>query len=660
MAEHVFSDPLLDVYYHENTQLLEQLEGIILNCEAGTYSEKATNEIFRVMHTIKGSSTMMNFSNVARLAHTMEDLFSYIRSEQPEHADYTVLSELVLQGIDFMKLEFYKIRNGHPMDGDETSLVSELQQYLAMLSSQHEEAHVKAIVFFEDEYQMENVRAFQVVHQLQEWTDRFSYEPEDIQNNNDTAEIIRKEGFHLYFRNRETVEEVQAALSQAPCLKHLEIIPLQEEHVRGGNHASARTISDAPAASAAEQLEKTHTAQSQLTAGQSSNFISINVNRLDELMDLVGELVIAESMVTQSPDLAGHELEQFRKAARQLRKITGEIQDKVMSIRMVPLSNTFQKMNRIVRDICKKQGKSVKLELVGEDTEVDKNVIERISDPIMHMVRNSLDHGIETPEERLSAGKPSTATLTLEARNVGSEVFVVVRDDGRGLNKEKIIKRALENGLLPKQDGALELPDHEIFQLIFLPGFSTKESITEFSGRGVGMDVVMSNMMDVGGSVSVASVPGEGTAITMRIPLTLAIIDGMNVKVGQARYTIPTTAIRESFRAAADQIITDPDGAEMIMVRGECYQVLRLHERFGVETAVKDMQHGILIMVEYEHRKLCLFADELIGQQQVVVKNLPAYIKKIRDIKGLAGCTMLGDGSISLILDIGGLLSGRL
>jgi two-component system chemotaxis sensor kinase CheA len=371
-------------------------------------------------------------------------------------------------------------------------------------------------------------------------------------------------------------------------------------------------------------------------------------------MDLVGEMVVAEAMVTQNPDLRGLELDNFRKAARQLRKINSEIQDIVMSIRMVPLATTFHKMHRIVRDMSKKLKKEVHLELIGEQTEVDKNIIEHISDPLMHLIRNAIDHGIESAEERKLSGKLAAGTITLEARNIGSDVLVMIRDDGRGLNKEKILTKAQESGLLIKPQD--EMSDKEIFNMIFLPGFSTKEAITEFSGRGVGMDVVTKNLQTVGGAVSVDSKEGYGTTITLKIPLTLAIIDGMNIRVGDSRYTIPTISIKESFRPQENGTIQDPDGNEMIMVRGKCYPILRLHDCFKVQTQITSFKDGIFIMVEHEEEIVCLFADALLGEQQVVVKPLPNYFRRIKQISGLTGCTLLGDGSISLILDISGLI----
>ena len=325
-----------------------------------------------------------------------------------------------------------------------------------------------------------------------------------------------------------------------------------------------------------------------------------------------------------------------------------------MSIRMVSLSASFHRMQRIVRDMCHRLNKKVRLSIVGEETEVDKNIIDQISDPLMHLVRNAIDHGIGSPKERIAAGKDEVGTITLEAKHAGNDVLIIVKDDGKGLSKAEILKRAREKGLIDKE--GVELNDKEVYQLIFAPGFSTKTDVSEFSGRGVGMDVVSKNIEKVGGSVLIDSERGKGTSITFKIPLTLSIIDGMNVRVGKGYYTIPTISIRESFRPKKDDVITDPNGNEMILVRGHSYPILRLHRRFGIKDGIEEFAEGILVMIEEGDMAICLFVDELVGQQQVVVKALPSYVKVAKKGSGLAGCTLLGDGSISLILDVGGLM----
>ncbi len=682
MSGQFSGEPMLDMYIFETTQNIEQLEKCILDSEKSSrYSQTAINEIFRIMHTIKGSSAMMLFNNISILAHSIEDLFYYLREQKPNNIDCSLLSDYILTGVDFIKVELHKIIAGEKADGNPSEIIDNIKSFLNEIKSQNPEFNkgrpefveqpryyiapnkinsyfnsYQAVLFFEDGCEMENIRAYTVIHNIKEFTEEVCYFPEDIIDNDDTINVIREQGFKIILNTKKNYDELCKFFNQTVFLKELQLTQLEDDSelsqfleekqnkVKTEGVKIPKTATDSK-----EHTEK----ETQVGTGQS--IISVSITKLDKLMDLVGEMVISEAMVTQNPDLKDLQLDNFHKAARQLHKITSDIRDMVMSIRMVPLAMTFQKMFRIVRDMSKKLSKESKLVLIGEETEVDKNIIEHISDPLMHLVRNSIDHGIEPTEVRKASGKPPAGTVTLEAKNSGSDVVILVRDDGRGLNKNNIIKKAEQNGLLSRP--AADMTDREIYNLIFMPGFSTKENVTEFSGRGVGMDVVVRNIESVGGSVSVDSEEGKGSVITLKIPLTLAIIDGMNIQVGNSRYTIPTKAIKESFRPNSKDLIKDPDGKEMIMVRGKCYPILRLHTLYRVNTDITEFTDGILVMVEHENKAICIFADELLGQQQVVVKALPQYIKVKRKVKGLTGCTLLGDGSISLILDIGGLIN---
>lgn len=668
MTELNIDVPMLDMFIFETTQLIEQLEQSILTSEQSScFTQSAVNEIFRIMHTIKGSSSMMMFKSISTLTHSIEDLFYFLREEKPQNIDCSALSDLVLECVDFIKIEMEKIKNGDNADGDFTALIKNSKAFLLGLkqrknSSGPEEMNTlntyKAVIFFEEGCEMENIRAFSIIHKLKEIAGDIHFIPEDIVDNDESIKIIRRDGFKVFLKTDCSYEEIHAFLMRTIFLKDMELTKLENEnelrHISGEKRIASDRPLKIPASDKQHKEEKEPEGRNVQSGSTQQSIISVSVVKLDKLMDLVGEMVISEAMVIQNPDLNGLELDNFHKAARQLHKITSELQDIVMSIRMVPLATTFQKMQRIVRDMCKKLGKEVHLELLGEDTEVDKNIIEHISDPLMHIIRNSIDHGIESSEERQILGKPQAGIITLEARNAGSDVFVVIKDDGKGLDRERILQKAKENGLLQKPGN--EMSAREIYNLIFIPGFSTNEDVTEYSGRGVGMDVVIKNIGAVGGSVSVDSIEGAGTAVTLKMPLTLAIIDGMNVKVGDSCYTIPTTSIKESFRPKEKDIIMDPDGNEMIMVRGQCYPILRLHKHYSIRTDITDLREGILIMAEAEDEFICIFADELLGQQQVVVKALPGYIRGTRKISGLTGCTLLGDGSISLILDIAGLM----
>lgn len=392
------------------------------------------------------------------------------------------------------------------------------------------------------------------------------------------------------------------------------------------------------------------TKEKQAGAG-SQQAIRVDLDKLDKLLDLVGELVISEAMVANNPDLKGLQLDRFEKAVLQLDKITRDIQEVAMSMRMIPLSGTFRKMMRLVRDLAHKAEKKVSLEIIGEETEVDKTIIEQISDPLVHLIRNAVDHGLESAEERLAAGKPETGRVTLEAKHSAGEVWIVIEDDGRGLDREKIIKKGIERGLINSEDR--EMKDEEVWKMIFEPGFSTAEQISSISGRGVGMDVVKRNIEKLRGKVDVRSKPGSGTMFAVRIPLTLAIIEGMVVKVGQNRYTIPINSIKESLQPREGQITRTPDGLEIVSIRGELLPVIRLHDLYQVKTECLELGEGILIVVENDEKKCCLFVDEVIGQQQIVIKGLSSYLGHVQSI---SGCAILGDGDISMILDIDDLI----
>lgn len=683
MASDNTMEPMLDMYLFETVQQLEQLEQLVMSSEkAGGYSPAEINEIFRVMHTIKGSSAMMLLDNIATLAHSVEDVFFYLRQANPPNFDCATLSDLILAGVDFMENELTKIKMGSKADGDGSLLGVAIKEYLAVLKAVNpvtettefieavpqkqqqyyispEKAvastakkHFRATLFFEDGCAMENIRAYTVINSLKDLAEEIDYIPENIMEDDDSASIICQDGFHVFFATDRSYEEMHTFFANTILLKELELAEIDSPHREQRGAPPKKILLEEQSLMPLPPSEVVLTDKEMHTGHQS--MISVNVAKLDRLMDLVGELVISEAMVTENPDLQGLVLNNFSKSARQLDKITGELQDTVMSIRMVPLATTFQKMNRVVRDMCKKLGKEVQLELIGEETEVDKNITEHISDPLMHLLRNSLDHGIELAEERTVAGKLPTGKITLEAKNVGSDVIILIKDDGRGLHKEKILERARKNGLIHKPEH--DLSDKEIFSFIMAPGFSTNDMVTEFSGRGVGMDVVTQNINSVGGTVGIESVSGTGTTVALKIPLTLAIIDGMTIGVGKARYTIPIKTIRESFRPHEHDLIVDPEGNEMIMVRGQCHPILRIHRAFKVQSAITRLTDGIIVMVENENNSLGLFVDALIGQQQVVVKALPLYIKSIRKVAGLAGCTLLGDGSISLILDVGGMM----
>ncbi|MCP4353527.1 MAG: chemotaxis protein CheA [Desulfobacterales bacterium] len=376
--------------------------------------------------------------------------------------------------------------------------------------------------------------------------------------------------------------------------------------------------------------------------------IRVDLEKLDVLLNLMGELVIAETMVTDNSDLRGLELENFERSARNLRRIISELQDVTMSIRMIPLSKTFRKGTRLVHDLSLKEGKKIRLDISGEETEVDKSIIEQISDPLLHIIRNCIDHGIEFPHEREAAGKPETGVVAIEAKHEGGEVIIRIADDGRGLDREKILAKAFEHGLIRPDD-----KEHDINRLIFEPGFSTVDKVTDVSGRGVGLDVVRRNLEKLKGKIDIRSAPDRGTTIIFRIPLTLAIIDGMLVRVGSSNYTIPLLSIRESFRPDPSQITITMHSQEVVRIRDDLISVVRLHDLYNIVPEQTELDKGILINVVSGSKAVCLFADEIIGHIQTVIKGMPGYVASAR---GVSGCTILSNGDVSLILDVANLI----
>jgi len=381
--------------------------------------------------------------------------------------------------------------------------------------------------------------------------------------------------------------------------------------------------------------------------------IRVDLKRLDKLINLVGELVIAESMVFRLLKIKNIENDNdLERKIHHLQRVSSELQDVAMSVRMVPLSATFKKMIRLIHDLSHKSNKKVNMKLIGEETEVDKNVIEQINDPLVHIIRNSVDHGIESADDRAKTTKSEYGLVTLEARHEGGEVWITISDDGHGIDRAKVISKAITKGLITG-DGS-DMTDEEIYQLLFEPGFSTADKITDISGRGVGMDVVKKNIEKLNGRIKIRSTPGVGTSMSLRIPLTLAIIDGMLVKVGESLYIIPLLSIRESLRSTEKDLITLPDGSECINVRNEQIPVLRMFKAFRKQAVATMIDDGVLIIVEADAQKAALLVDEIVGQQQIVIKGLSGYLGTP---KGISGCTVLGDGEVSLIIDVSSLLS---
>jgi len=685
------NDSILDMYLYETNTLLEQLDGIVLAAEqADTFSQDDVNEIFRIMHTIKGSSAMMEFNSLMTVAHRTEDMFFIIREKTMDAIPEQLRPELfdiMFQAIDFFRSEVEKVENGEPLSESIDSFVSKINSLIDKIQGGPGEEAAPAAqeetpseqpaeppadhpaappagavpkdpaycfgvqVHFEEGSGMESLRAFMLTTSVRDSVSDFLFSPENVETDSSTSEIIIEQGFYLWFRTAEERDGAVPAITNAGSVREYTTIDLPAPSAPAPEAPPA--VQEAPAAAQPQKEESKAAAQPQHTK---ESLISVNLSKLDQLMAVVSEIVITEAMVTASPDLKGLKLDLFNKSARDLRKLTDELQDVSMSLRMVPVSGTFQKMNRIVRDMSKKLNKRAKLTLVGENTEVDKTIVDSIGDPIMHIVRNSMDHGIEADEaDRIARGKDPVGEIILSARHTGSEVIIEVHDDGGGVDCDAVLAKAIRQGLAyPDQDYSQK----DILNFLMMPGFSTNTQVTEFSGRGVGMDVVKKNVEDVGGTVSIASEFGKGMTTTLKIPLTMAIMDGMEVSVGDSIFTIPINNIRSSTKVTAGDIIYDPARGEMMKFMDNFYPIVRAKNFFQLQGGCDEIEEGILMWVEGGGHSYCLFVDELLGEQQVVVKPLPGLVNTY-NIKnyGISGCTILGDGNISIILDVANLFS---
>lgn len=727
MAEGFDTSGMLDMYLFENGQLLEKLQEMVLEQrDADCFDEDSINEIFRTMHTIKGSSGIMMFDEITTVAHKLEDIFYYLRESKPENVPHLTLVEHVLTVSDFITAEMDKLAEGGSADGSSAQIVKELDVFLDSLKGENKEEILKENVHTEPsqfyiapmatnashfyriyltynaDVIMANVHAYKVVFSLKDIAEDLLHYPEDIISDESSGQEIIDNGFKILLQSQNTEEELREIIKPGYELKSVEIYECSSaEYQQGFDSFGSEIRIDLE--SSVEDIEKAAMekedaakyvpgafviapeqgnapvkAPKQVSPGDfvieskgpgkskklakdkpkkqdKTTFISVDVRKMDQLMDLIGELVISESVVLQNPDLKvpGLKLDNFNKAAGRMVKIATNLQDVIMSMRMVPLTNTFQKMNRIVFDVSRKLGKDIEFEMIGDTTEVDKNIIEHISDPLMHLVRNSVDHGIETAEERKAAGKTEKGRVTLSAKTESGKVWIGVTDNGAGLDREKIIAKARKQELLDPRRLDSSYTDKEVYQFITLPGFSTNEKVTEYSGRGVGMDVVVSNLQSIGGSLEIDSTPGKGSTMLLKIPLTLAIIDGIVMQVGKTTFVIETSSVKEFINVKNSSVVRKPHGEEFVMIRGEGYPMLRLGDWYGIDECQQEIENGMIVMIEVDKKNICLFVDSLVGKQEIVVKPIPDYIKKVQ---GISGCTQLGDGSIALILDAAGLL----
>jgi two-component system chemotaxis sensor kinase CheA len=674
-----------DVFFEESFEGLDAMESGLLNLDIGTADVEEINTIFRAAHSIKGGAGTFGFMDVSEFTHVMETLLDEMRNGERDVTPES--TNLLLDAVDVLREMLTAVQQ--KTDTDDARIAEARLKLEAMLSDSSDTSPVP----------QESKPAAAVESKPQGWSIEFNPHSHLLQTGNDPVRMFRElellgdlevtlkesqlppfsdlepEDSYLSWSlvlkgeiSRESVDEIFEWVDD-DC--DLEITPLMSEGELSEVSDAEADVADVAdvadeeiiipevkslpeqvteATSPAVQAVKSKTTASASSPAATS--IRVGTDKVDSLINLVGELVITQSMLSQigdnfTPDM----LPQMIDGLAQLERNTREMQEGIMRIRMLPISFAFNRFPRLVHDMTDKLGKKVDLKLSGEQTELDKTVMEKIGDPLVHLVRNSLDHGLETPEVRVAAGKDEVGNLHLNAFHQGGNITIEITDDGAGLNEDKILKKAVERGLISAND---ELSPDKIHELIFLPGFSTADAVTDISGRGVGMDVVRKNISSLGGSIEVQSVMGQGSVFTIRLPLTLAIMDGQTIRVADQNYIIPLISIVESLEIKNTDIKRVSGKGELYPLRDEYVPVIRIYDVFGLTPETTDLEEGLLVVVDGAGSKVGLFIDDLLGQQQVVIKSLETNYRKV---VGLSGATILGDGTVALILDVPGLVA---
>ena len=640
------------VFFEESAELLEEMERLLLELDVADPGKDALNAIFRTAHSIKGGSATFGFNEITETTHILESLLDRLRNgELPVRVE---MVDVFLKAVDVIKMQLAGRQFGSEVDAQ---AVAEICRQLGEFA---QEGPAEAVVQASTaqgpkrgaaatpapaaggteavDPSLDNLFAILMGAEI-------AVAPAGAATSAPgAADPSGMDGFGFF--SEEALQPAAVARPAAEVeLPLAEVTPPSAE-MAPPSAAAAGENPGRRATDAADDAQPKRGRRASDHADTEATSIRVGVEKVDQLINLVGELVITQAMLAQTASHMDTALyESLRTGLAQLEHNTRDLQESVMSIRMMPISFVFSRFPRVVRDLAGKLNKQVELKTVGEGTELDKGLIEKIADPLNHLVRNSLDHGVESPEKRLAAGKPATGTITLRAFHQGGNIVIEVSDDGAGLNRAKILAKARERGMSVSDD----MPDQDVWQLIFEAGFSTAEAVTAVSGRGVGMDVVKRNIYAMGGRVEIDSAAGAGTRISIRLPLTLAILDGMSVSVGQEIFIVPLTFIVESLQPAKDDIKTIAGMGTVVHVRGEYLPVVALYQVLNVRTKVAEFERGIMVIVESEGSKSAMFVDDLLGQHQVVIKSLESNYRRVH---GVSGATIMGDGKVALILDV--------
>lgn len=688
------------IFFEEAGENLDLMEQMLLNLNFETADDEALNGIFRCAHSVKGGAATFGFTDVAELTHQMESLLDRLRRHelQPNSA----MVDVLLESADASRSLLARHQAGGEGDGlptgDLVRRISELAAGTApraaapAITVVESVAHQPLAVKTPAELKSKRDRTLEIrigplerpeqADAVQELfrdipgLGKISALPSDVKNTRvfavETAstddDLLDLFAFHVsrdYIQIKEDNAMVGAGSVQVGAPDSVALVAGFDDPLPGAPLApfpGFGFFDGAPGAPVSSTTNASGEVKEPLKAAPSrppvvgavaqpeAATIRVAISKVDQLINLVGELVITQAMLAQnSRALDPAVYQQLLSGLTDLDRNTRDLQESVMSIRMIPMSIVFSRFPRMLRDLASKLGKKVDFVTQGEATELDKGLVEKITDPLTHLVRNSCDHGVESPAERVAAGKSETGTITLSASHQGGSIVIEVRDDGKGMSRQKILSKARERGL----EVSDQMSDGEVWQLIFTPGFSTAEVVTDVSGRGVGMDVVKRNIAALNGTVEIDSAEGYGMKVSVRLPLTLAIMDGMSVGVGGEVYILPLSSVVESFQVKADAVSTVGQGSQLVKVRDEYMPVIELEKIFQIPRFDFDKSSDIMVVVEADGSRVALLVDELLGQQQVVVKNLESNYRKVPNV---SGATILGDGKVALILDTGALV----
>jgi len=648
-------------FFEEAEELLVQMEQLLLEVDIESPDAEALNAIFRAAHSIKGGAATFGFTALTETTHIFENLLD--RTRRRELALSRVIIDTFLETKDVLHDQLNAYRNGTEPDPETLARICAVLQQLAQEAG-GEPAHAAApapVPAAAPAPAATSAGGNLKVRLIKVSAADQALLREELANLGEITGQQEEDGdLTIWLNSQCSADDIIAVCCFVIDDKQIvvESAPASEAPAAAAAPAPAPVAAPAPApaavapaaAPAAKEKEKAKPAAAAAAHGPDAGSIRVPTEKVDQIINLVGELVITQSMLAQTASSLDPVLfDRLFSGMGQLERNARDLQEAVMSIRMMPMDYVFSRFPRLVRDLASKLGKQIDLVTFGKATELDKGLIERIIDPLTHLVRNSLDHGIEVPEKRVAAGKEPTGQLILSAQHAGGNIVIEVSDDGGGLNRERILAKAMQNGLPGISES---MPDDEVWQLIFAPGFSTAEVVTDVSGRGVGMDVVKRNIQEMGGHVEISSRPGLGTTTRIVLPLTLAILDGMSVRTGEETFILPLNCVMESLQPKSEDVHTAANGERVMNVRGEYLPLLELHKVFNVANAVQEPTQGIAVILAAEGKRFALLVDQLIGQHQVVLKNLETNYRKVPCI---SAATILGDGSVALIVDVGAL-----